>query len=120
MDHKKHKRRRDRVRIRIALSAKKRAFRLSVYRSLNHIYAQIISLNNGEVLASASTLDKRVKASLLGSTGNLSAAKKVGEFLAQDALKKDINEVIYDRSGYLYHGRVKALAEGAREAGLLF
>lgn len=93
--------------------------RLNVYRSLTNIYAQIIDDAAGITLAAASSLDKEIK-SALGSTGNQAAAKMVGELVAKRALEKGIESVTFDRGGYIYHGRVKALAEGAREAGLKF
>ncbi len=91
--------------------------RLNVYRSGKHIYAQIIDDTTKTTLASASTLDKTLD---LTSTGNKEAAKKIGETIAKKAIEKDIENVVFDRSGYIYHGRVKELAEGAREAGLKF
>ncbi|WP_026895029.1 50S ribosomal protein L18 [Clostridiisalibacter paucivorans] len=93
--------------------------RLNVYRSLNHIYAQIIDDINGNTLASASTLDNKIKESV-ESTGNKEAARKVGEAVAKKAVEKGIETVIFDRGGYIYHGRVKELAEGARDGGLNF
>lgn len=91
--------------------------RLSVYRSSQHIYAQIIDDEAGNTLTSASTLDKSLN---LENTGNIDAAKAVGESIANKAKEKGIEEVVFDRSGYVYHGKVKALAEAAREAGLKF
>lgn len=98
--------------------------RLNVYRSLNHIYAQIIDDRTGNekggvTLAAASTMDKDVKAQLDGLT-KTDAAKVVGKVLAERALQKGVQTVVFDRGGYLYTGRVKALADGAREAGLKF
>lgn len=93
--------------------------RLSVYRSNNNILAQIIDDVNGNTLVAASTLDKEIKGELV-KTGNKEAAKKVGEALGKRALEKGIKEVAFDRGGYIYHGRVKELADGAREAGLKF
>ena len=98
--------------------------RLNVYRSLNHIYAQIIddragNEKGGVTLAAASTMDKDVKAQLEGLT-KTDAAKVVGKVLAERALKKGVETVVFDRGGYLYTGRVKALADGAREAGRKF
>ena len=90
--------------------------RLSVFRSSKHIYAQIIDDVNGVTLAAASSLDKDYD----GNGGNIEGAKKVGEAVAKAALEKKIENVVFDRSGYLYHGRVKELAEGAREGGLKF
>ena len=93
--------------------------RLSIYKSLGNMYAQIIDDATGSTLASASTLDKDLKEKV-GYTGNKAAAKLVGEMVAKRALDKGIDKVVFDRGGYIYHGRVKELAEGAREAGLQF
>ncbi|MBA2873134.1 large subunit ribosomal protein L18 [Anoxybacillus calidus] len=91
--------------------------RLNVFRSNKHIYAQVIDDMKAVTIVSASTLDKELN---LESTGNVEAAKKVGELVAKRALEKGIKSVVFDRGGYLYHGRVKALADAAREAGLEF
>ncbi len=91
--------------------------RLNVYRSGKHIYAQIIDDTTNATLASASTLDKSLE---LTSTSNKEAAKKVGESIAKKAIEKNVENVVFDRSGYIYHGRIKELADGAREAGLKF
>lgn len=93
------------------------AVRLSVYRTPKHIYAQIIAPEGNAVLASASTLDKDLRS---GSTGNVEAAGKVGQLIAERAKAAGVSAVAFDRSGYKYHGRVKALAEAAREGGLEF
>jgi len=93
--------------------------RLNVYRSLKHMYAQIIVDTRGETLVSASTLSKELRGKLK-STGNVEAAKEVGRLIAKKALEKGIKKVVFDRNGFLYHGRVKAVAEGAREGGLEF
>lgn len=93
--------------------------RLCVFRSSKNIFAQIIDDVNGVTLASASTIDKEIKADI-GYGGNKEAAKAVGEAIAKRALEKGIKNVCFDRGGFLYHGRVKELAEGAREAGLVF
>src|SRR4051812_10014826 len=93
--------------------------RLCVHRTPRHIYAQVISADGGSVVAAASTLDKAFK-NLLNSTGNVEAAKKVGTLIAKRALDAGILQVAFDRSGFNYHGRVKALAEAAREGGLQF
>jgi large subunit ribosomal protein L18 len=95
------------------------AYRLTVYRSLNHIYAQIISPEGATVHASASTLEKSL-AQTLKTTGNTDAASLIGKTIADRAIKAGISTVAFDRSGYKYHGRVKALASAAREAGLEF
>ena len=91
--------------------------RLNVFRSSKHIYAQLIDDVNSVTLVSSSTVDKELK---LENGGNVDAAKKVGESIAKRALDKNIDTIVFDRGGYLYHGRIKALAEGAREAGLKF
>ena len=88
--------------------------RLDVFRAAKHIYAQVIDDEQGVTLASASSMDKDFNAY----GGNIDAAKKVGEAIAKKCLEKGITEVVYDRGGFVYHGRVQALAEGAREAGL--
>ncbi|RMG66787.1 MAG: 50S ribosomal protein L18 [Nitrospirae bacterium] len=93
--------------------------RLSVYGSLNHIYAQIIDDIKGHTLVAASTLDKELKAEI-GHGGNVDSAKKVGQLIAKRALEKGIKRVVFDRGGFRYHGRIKALADAAREGGLEF
>jgi large subunit ribosomal protein L18 len=93
--------------------------RLNVFRSLKHIYAQVILDTTGETLASASTLGPELKGNLRY-PGNVEGAKKVGELIAQKCLGRGIQKVVFDRNGYLYHGRVKALAEAARTNGLIF
>lgn len=93
--------------------------RLCVYRSAKHIYAQLIEDTTGKTLAAASTVNAEV-ADGLGYTGNVQAAKAVGAAIARMALAQQIKEVVFDRNGFLYHGRVKSLAEAAREAGLSF
>ena len=90
--------------------------RLNVFRSTNNIYAQLIDDVKGVTLASASTLDKEIE----GYGGNKDAARKVGELIAKRAADKGITDVVFDRGGYIFHGRVKELAEGAREGGLKF
>ena len=104
------------ARVRSKISGTAERPRLSVFRSENHIYAQIIDDVAGNTLVSASSVEKGFEG--LGS--NVEAAKKVGATVAERALKKGIEEVVFDRGGYIYHGRVQALAEGAREAGLKF
>ena len=93
--------------------------RLAVFRSNNHMYAQIIDDTVGNTLVSASTLDKDVK-SELDKTNNVAAAEKLGEVIAKKALDKGINTVVFDRGGFIYQGKIKALADAAREAGLEF
>ena len=104
-------------RIRNKISGTASRPRMAVYRSLSNIYVQIIDDSIGHTLAAASTMDKDLAASLEGKT-KTEAAKIVGEKAAKLALAKGINEAVFDRGGYIYHGRVEALAEGAREAGL--
>jgi large subunit ribosomal protein L18 len=105
------------ARVRAKLSGTTVRPRLNVYRSNQHIYAQIIDDVNSVTIASASTMDKELS---LEGTSNLDAAQKVGELVAKRAVEKGVKEVVFDRGGYLYHGRVKALADAAREAGLQF
>ncbi|WP_304639521.1 50S ribosomal protein L18 [Pseudomonas sp.] len=93
------------------------AVRLCVYRSSQHMYAQIISADGGKVIASASTLDADLRS---GATGNIEAAKKVGLLVAERAKAAGVTQVAFDRSGFKFHGRVKALADAAREGGLEF
>ena len=92
-------------------------YRLSVHRTPRHIYAQVISPEGDRVLASASTLDKDLRG---GSTGNVEAATAVGKLIAERARAAGVSQVAFDRAGFRYHGRVKALADGAREGGLEF
>lgn len=94
--------------------------RLSVFRTPRHIYAQLLAPTGDRVLASASTLDKSLRAELSGSSGNVQAATLVGKAIAERAKEAGIETVAFDRSGFRYHGRVKALAEAARENGLQF
>jgi large subunit ribosomal protein L18 len=95
------------------------AVRLCVHRTPRHIYAQIIDPTGGSVIVAASSLDKELK-SLLSYTGNVESAKKVGALVAKRALAAGIKKVAFDRSGFKYHGRIKALADAARESGLDF
>lgn len=89
--------------------------RLAVYRSLNHIYAQVVDDQRGQTIVSASTTEKELR----GSTGgNIEAARRIGKAIAERAIEKGISSVVFDRGGYLYHGRIKALTDAAREAGL--
>jgi large subunit ribosomal protein L18 len=111
-------RRAQRVRHRLKRSAHGRP-RLSVFRSSKHIYAQVIDDGAGRTVAAASTLDKELKAEIKKGS-DLAAAGAVGKLLAERAVKAGVKDVIFDRGGYIYHGRVKALADAAREAGLNF
>jgi len=108
------------TRRKIKLSAARNArARLSVFRSSKHIYVQLIDDVKGETLASASTMEKTVREG--GKTGaNIAAAKAVGKLIAERAKEKGIKDVVFDRGSYLYHGRIKALADAAREGGLNF
>lgn len=110
-------RKRRHARIRTKISGTSERPRLSVYRSNKHIYAQLIDDLSGVTLASASTLDPEFKGE---ASSNVEAAKQVGELIAKRAVDKGYKSVVFDRGGYLYHGRVQALAEAAREAGLEF
>lgn len=106
-------------RIRKNVSGAQERLRLSVYRSLNHIYAQIIDDTKGYTVVAASSLDRELKDDK-AHKGNIKSAKLVGELIAKRALEKGIKKIVFDRSGYLYHGSIKALAEASREAGLEF
>lgn len=105
-------------RIRKKLEGTSERPRLSVFRSARHIYAQVIDDSKGETLASASTLDKDVAGAEFDN--KVAAASKIGEIVAERAKAKGIETVVFDRNGYIYHGRVKALSEGARKSGLKF
>jgi len=105
------------ARVRAKLSGTSARPRLNVFRSNKHVYAQVIDDMSGVTLASASTLDKELT---LESTSNVEAAQKVGELVAKRAVEKGISSVVFDRGGYLYHGRIQALADAARENGLQF
>ncbi len=96
------------------------AYRLCVHRTPRHIYAQVIAPTGDKVLASASTLDKGLRESITGHTGNVAAAAVVGKAIAERSLSAGVDRVAFDRSGFRYHGRLKALADAARENGLKF
>jgi large subunit ribosomal protein L18 len=108
-------RKRIHTRIREKLSGTAERPRLNVFRSLNHIYAQVIDDQKGVTIASASTLAMKAKTG-----GNVAAAKEIGKEIAERAKEKGVKKVVFDRGGFLYHGRIKALADAAREAGLEF
>ena len=112
-------RKRVHARVRIKVSGTTERPRLCVYRSLGHIYAQVIDDRTGKTLVSASSLDKETKKNLKGG-GNVAAAKVIGKAVAERAKAAGVSKVVFDRGGYKYHGRVKALADAAREAGLQF
>ncbi len=116
---KEEARKRRHVRLRKKVSGNVEKPRLCVYKSLNHIYAQIVDDTKGHTVAAASTLDKEIK-SEGGHKGNVAMAKKIGQLLATRAIKAGVKKIVFDRGGYRYHGRIKALAEGAREGGLEF
>lgn len=107
-------------RVRTKISGTPTCPRLAVYRSIKHIYAQLIDDVNGVTLASASSDAKDLRDKLLSHGGNIEAAKMVGEDIAKKALAKGVKEAVFDRGGFLFHGRVQALADAAREAGLDF
>ena len=108
-------RKRIHARIRQKLSGTAERPRLNVYRSLNHLYAQVVDDQKGETLVAASSLALKLKTG-----GNVAAAKEIGKSIAEKAKEKGIKKVVFDRGGFLYHGRIKALADAAREAGLEF
>jgi large subunit ribosomal protein L18 len=107
-----------RVRSRVAGTAERP--RLAVYKSLRYIYAQLVDDRAGVTLAAASSLEPTLKGQLGGGSGNVEAAKLVGATLAERAREKGVEQVVFDRGGYIYHGKVKALADAAREKGLQF
>jgi len=113
-----HERRHRRVRRKIYGTVERP--RLAVYRSLNQMYVQLIDDVPGKTLASASTQDKDLRGVLAGKTGNVAAAAAVGKLIAERALAAGLKKVVFDRGGFRYHGRVKALADAARKAGLEF
>jgi len=112
-------RRRVHARVRTRLAGTPERPRLNVYRSVAHIYAQMIDDRNGRTIVSASSVDKETKKGLKGG-GNIASAKAVGKIIAERAKAAGVTQVVFDRGGYKYHGRVKALADAAREAGLQF
>lgn len=111
------KRRQRRIRMKISGTAERP--RLNVFRSLEHIYAQVIDDETGNTIVSASTLDKSLRDNLAGK-GKKDQAKAIGEIVAERAKDAGIETVVFDRGGFIYHGRIKALADGAREGGLKF
>ncbi|NBD28285.1 50S ribosomal protein L18 [Paenibacillus glycinis] len=111
--HKRH------LRVRKRINGTTQRPRLSVFRSSKHIYAQLIDDVQGVTVVSASTVDKEV-AEQISNGGNIEAARKIGEVIAARAKAKGVDQIVFDRGGYLYHGRIQALADAAREAGLEF
>ncbi|MEN3026249.1 MAG: 50S ribosomal protein L18 [Chlorobiota bacterium] len=126
MDIRCQQKKRQKRRLRRKLRVRKKVFgtperpRLTVHRSLKHIYAQIIDDTQGHTLVSASTMDRELRAEVSSVRPKVAQAQVVGRALAERALKAGIHAVVFDRNGYKYHGRVKALAEAARQAGLQF
>jgi large subunit ribosomal protein L18 len=118
-DDRNRARQRRHLRVRKKLSGTSVRPRLNVYRSNKNIYAQVIDDVAGVTLVSASTLDQELREGI-GNGGSVEAARKVGELVAKRAVEKGLSSVVFDRGGYLYHGRVQALADAAREAGLQF
>ena len=117
---KKTSRDRARIKIRKKISGTPERPRLSVFRSLDNIYAQIIDDTTGNTLVAVSSLNKDAKSDVKSVKGKINKSKLIGNILAKKALEKDIKQVVFDRGGFRYHGRVKALADGAREGGLVF
>jgi large subunit ribosomal protein L18 len=111
---------RSKTRIRKKISGTVEVPRLTIYRSLNQMYAQIIDDTTGNTLVSASSLSKEILDEVKNSKGKISKSKLVGNLVAKKAKEKNITQVVFDRNGYRYHGRVQAIAEGAREGGLKF
>jgi large subunit ribosomal protein L18 len=107
------------LRVRKKITGTTQRPRLSVFRSSKHIYAQLIDDVQGVTVAAASSLDKEL-AEQIGNGGNVEAARKIGELIANRAKAKGVTQIVFDRGGYLYHGRIQALADAAREAGLEF
>jgi len=116
---KEEARKRRHLRVRKKVKGTQERPRLNVFRSIDHIYAQLIDDFSGKTLAHASSMDKELKGGDI-TGGNINSAKAVGELIANRAVDKGIKDVIFDRGGYMYHGRVKALAEAARKGGLKF
>ncbi|HEY6906424.1 MAG TPA: 50S ribosomal protein L18 [Ignavibacteriaceae bacterium] len=116
----KNTRVRSKMKIRKVISGTPERPRLTVYRSLDNIYAQIIDDTSGKTLVAASSLTKELADDLKKAKGKVQRSKTVGNYIAKKALEHNINTVVFDRNGYRYHGRVQAVAEGAREAGLKF
>lgn len=118
--NRRESRERRHLRLRKKITGNTERPRLAVFRSLHHIYAQVVDDAKGVTLVAASTVDPEVKKSLQGSPGGVAGAKVVGSTIAQRALAKGLKQVVFDRGGHIYHGRIKALADAAREAGLEF
>jgi len=113
-------RQKSKTRIRKKIHGTQKRPRLSVFRSLNHIYTQLVDDTEGKILSSASTLSKEIESDLKNAKSKVDKSKIVGTLIAKKATENNITSVVFDRGGYRYHGRVKAVAEGAREGGLKF
>lgn len=111
---------RSKIKIKKTISGTPERPRLSVYRSLSNVYAQLIDDTTGKTLVSASSLNKELTSEIKNVKGKIAKSKVVGSFLAKKALEQKISSVVFDRNGYRYHGRIQAIAEGAREGGLKF
>jgi large subunit ribosomal protein L18 len=120
VQRKRERRERAHQRVRTRVKGTAERPRLSVYKSLKYIYAQVIDDDRGVTLAQANSADAEIRQRLTGSASNKDAAKLVGEVVAERAREKGIDRVVFDRGGYVYHGNVKALADGARDKGLQF
>lgn len=117
---KRHRRKRAHLRVRNRVRGSEQRPRLAVYKSVKHVYAQIIDDRRGHTLAQASSLDPQIREALDGGSATVDVATRVGQTLAERAKEQGIDRVVFDRGGYVYHGKVKALAEAARESGLEF
>jgi large subunit ribosomal protein L18 len=115
---KRSRRKRSHLRVRNRVRGTAERPRLAVFKSARHLYAQVIDDDAGRTLAQASTLDPEVRKGLKGASGNVEAAKLVGTTVAERAKKNGVEQVVFDRGGFIYHGKVKAIAEAAREHGL--
>lgn len=115
-----NKRLKNKIKIRKKINGTSERPRVAVFKSLNQVYAQIIDDTNGVTLLAASSLTKELAKDIKGAKSKIDRSKIVGKYLAEKAIEKGISEVVFDRSGYRYHGRVQAIAEGAREGGLKF
>lgn len=120
LKRKNWRRRRAHLRVRNSIDGTAERPRLTVYKSLRYVYAQLVDDREGATLAAASSLEEDLREGLEASPSSVEAARAVGTEIARRALDKDIDKVVFDRSGYRYHGKVKAVAEAAREAGLQF
>ncbi len=120
LQKKLERRMKKRIRIKKTISGTAQRPRLTVYRSLKHVYAMLIDDTSGRTIVEASTRSKELRDKIKAIQGRMDVCKLVGKTAAERALQKNITEVVFDRNGFLYHGRVKAVADGAREAGLKF